>query len=63
VRRELVASSIEFEVAGEPPLKGDARSMLSQTHPHASRIRGCWKLLATLSCATASRASGRAAST
>ncbi|HWF50100.1 MAG TPA: hypothetical protein VG294_05570 [Solirubrobacteraceae bacterium] len=32
-------SSIEFEVTGEPPLKGEARSMLSQTHPQAARVR------------------------
>jgi hypothetical protein len=30
---------IAFEVAGEPPLKGEAESMLRPTHPQASRVR------------------------
>jgi hypothetical protein len=34
-----MSDAIEFEVGGEPPLKGEARSMLSPTHPHAPRVR------------------------
>jgi hypothetical protein len=35
-----VAEAIEFEVRGElPPLKGEAKSMLSEGHKQASRVR------------------------
>jgi hypothetical protein len=34
-----MSDAIEFEVAGKPPLKGEAKSMLSQTHPQAARVR------------------------
>jgi hypothetical protein len=35
-----MSMSIEFEVLSEsPPLKGEAKSMLSERHPQASRVR------------------------
>jgi hypothetical protein len=31
--------SVSFWVAGYPPAKGEAKSMLSESHPHAPRVR------------------------
>lgn len=36
---QTITKTISFEIAGLPPAKSEAKSMLAEGHPHAPRVR------------------------
>lgn len=36
---QTITKTIDFEIAGLPPAKSEAKSMLAEGHPHAPRVR------------------------